>query len=65
MSKLLQAIRDEFDRAVAEAEAFGAAPEGLFTILAERERYAFECILREDAAAAQRVVDEAAPPRAA
>ena len=54
MSKLLQAIRDEFDRAVAEAEASGAAPEGLFTILAERERFVYE----EATAAAQRVVDE-------
>ena len=54
MSKLLQQIRDAYDAAQAAAEDDGAAPEGLFTILAERERFVYE----EAAAAAQRVVDE-------
>lgn len=55
----LEAIRQAYDAAVAEAEQDGAAPEGLSTILAARVLYEYEL-------AQQRVLDEAAiPPKAA
>jgi len=47
----LEALRAAYDKAYAEAENDGAAPEGMWSILAER-------ILKEYRDAQQRVVDE-------
>ena len=60
MSKLLAAIRQEYDAALAAAEETGAAPEGVSTLPAARELTGTPVPWWESTA-----VSRATPPKAA